>query len=290
VKTTNPEPFLPARAPKPLTDAHRRLAEAIEADAQSAAAAREAKLAADAAPDADDAAAVRAREAGKEPPAPTVAKRQAECEAAERRAKADRQLYHQRAAEFNALLIEHRAELAKAQAPRVDAAHAEVAKAVDLLEVKLRALAQEAAAMRAAYWEPSRGSTPAEDRARAMGRMPAPQLPQVKPAALPRKELAALRSIAEDMRTGTVPLRHRILEAIGEQPTRWDEAVASLNLDRGDADAERNALVAEGTLRWCDAEGNPAPASSGLLRRGARYATARERGRARREARQRKAA
>ena len=243
-------------APPAVLDARERLADALEADEQAATAEREARVALAAAPVEDEA---RTREAvakGKPTPALTRPKREAEAEAATRRADVTRDLASEAARNFASTIRQHRDELATVQAPRVDALADEVMLTLDLLAEQLERFGAEAGVLHGLYRPAQRGESQAAERMRARGGRAPVELPSFSPLGVP--SVPTLRDAVEELRTNAVPMSQRILSAVGDGTIAWEDVAANLGISPVDDAAcqARGWLVDEKALEYCDSNGD----------------------------------
>lgn len=249
-------------APKAVIDSMTRLAAAKTAAEDAAASRREAQAALEIVPVADDAAFAAAIEAGK--PNPNLSKplREDAFEKARKREDVASDLYRKAAAEFTYLLGHHREELVRAQTPLVEGAADDAARTLELLVGQLDRLAREAGVLRGLR-NPRTGQSPqSAERRRLLGRAPSVELPNLEPVPVRGSEQIAVLANAIDELTRP-PIRERILEAIGDRPTTWDDVAAKLGvrLNDGEACAIRSFLLEDKVIAWCDHDGDPLPSA-----------------------------
>jgi hypothetical protein len=272
-KTTHPQ-LLPAdlaeAASPALSEAITRLASRLEEAEDAAAAKREAAVAFEAAPDHDDKALRVAVEARKPNPQPTTPQREAEYKAATQREDKARELAHEAVDQYRHALGQDRNELVRLQEPRVNDAAAAIAQTLDGLENQIDEFALEAGRLQGLH-KPRRGATSPEAiaRTRAMGRALSIEIPSFDPdpATVIRGHLSGLRAAVEELRRNATPLRQRILDAIGDGQTTWDDVAAKLDVRPVDSKtcAIRGFLLDERVIEWCDRDGGPIVPASAMV-------------------------
>lgn len=289
-------------APAPVTDAGRRLNQALERLDEAGNALNTAKVALDLVEQEDAEAARRAVTGDKSPPASLRLKREGELEAAQRREKAAYDLAREAADEYSRAVNGHCRELIDAQMPRVGDAADEAIQELEQVAEKVQALALEAGILHSLH-NPSTGvSEQSRLRLRSMGRRLPIESPSFDPLATNAIEhVEVIRAEIERLSGDATPLSERILAIIGDKPTKWDDVAAALGVNPvdGEACAMRAFLLDKGDLAWCDRDGDSLPPTNPrfgvvvrdrYLRRQARPLTSVGQARAERRAREATAA
>jgi hypothetical protein len=198
----------------------------------------EALSAAEAAPDVDARAALEARRAEKESPAPTAP---VACEAAEvaKRAVGLAEAEAEWASDaLGRAIAEHYDELVGALAGGVDDTVDAIAGHLDALVPLFEQLARDTTYLHAVR---------SGDRRWKHGRPPE------------WASLAELRAAAEDRRDKSMPLKAKILAAVDAGVAEWNPVAEGIGVHPLDKAARsiRDLLVEDGTLAWVTSEGRP---------------------------------
>lgn len=229
--------------PKPVREAHDAAKAAIEESRRAVGEAHQARQEAERAPEDDAAAELAAFRDGKttlpKPKAPALKEK---ADQAERRARLSQQMAAEAVQALHASRRAHHDELVAVLDERLATARESARAAADTAEEQFMALARAAlflGRVHARAEELDRRGLPSGGR----------DLPHL---------FASLRGVGEDMARRALPMRNRVLEAVGDGAT-WDEVCAKLGVKPLDdeAHAVRTFLVREGRLEWLDAEGVP---------------------------------
>jgi hypothetical protein len=254
-----------------LTKAYEARDEAEAAVRQRRVELRQAQSDLEAAPAQDRAQAADAARGGKDPE-PTAPERRATVEKARLTLQGTETVLTQREAELRAVLIAERGPMLAEHQEQLPDQKAAALKALDGLVQALARVEETGgtiATLYAADRVPQDGSADRGRRQRAIVE-PGSQPVRLDPEALRRGGTDAVKTLrlvrAAVAAYDPTPMRHRILNAIGDRIVPWNQLADELGVNQIDSDAAgfRDNLVSDRVLTWCDTDGDPLQPQAGF--------------------------